>query len=255
MKNILLIILTIISINTQNLAQNNKFTNKITYLETINLGDGNFENNYNLYFNNDIAFYQEQYGKKDKEIENESDGSTKITLFANESNARYYLTFLKNNKILFGENIAFEYYHVEENVPDIKWKLIDETKTIGKFQCKKAIGKFRGRTYTAWYTEEIPINIGPRKFRGLSGLILEINDDTGVYKAKAIKINLGEKTNLEKKISNLYFINKRLDINQYAKKKSTEQLDALNYLNSKQGENGIKFSLENQTKKEFIEIF
>ena len=136
MKNILLIILTIISINTQNLAQNNKFTNKITYLETINLGDGNFENNYNLYFNNDIAFYQEQYGTKDKEIENESDGSTKITLFANESNARYYLTFLKNNKILFGENIAFEYYHVEENVPDIKWKLIDETKTIGKFQCK-----------------------------------------------------------------------------------------------------------------------
>nr|WP_297307432.1 GLPGLI family protein [uncultured Flavobacterium sp.] len=255
MKTALQILSFTIFFNFSCISQNMMFTKKITYLESTNLGDGNFEDNYDLYFNNDIAFYQQQYSTKDQEIKHESDGSTITTLFANENNAGYYLTFLNSNRILFGEEIAFNYYNFEENVPQIRWNQIDETKTIGKFQCKKAIGKFRGRIYTAWYTEEIPINIGPRKFRGLSGLILEINDDKGVYKAKAIKINLGEKANLEKKISSLFFINKRLDINQYAKKKSTEQLDALNYLNSKQGENGIKFSLENQTKREFIEIF
>lgn len=255
MKITIEIVIFIILFNYSCIAQNNRFTNKITYKETTNLGDGDFEDNYNLYFNNDIAFYQQQYGTKESDVKIESDGSTITTLFTNENNAMYYLTFLNSNKILFGEEIAFEFYQFEENVPEIKWKLIDETKKIGKYHCKKAIGKFRGRTYTAWYTEEIPINIGPRKLRGLSGLILEVSDDKGVYKANAIKISLGETTDLEKKISNLFYQNKRLDIKQYAKKKQTEQLDALNYLNSKQGENGVRFSLENQTKRDFIEIF
>ncbi|MEY8782023.1 GLPGLI family protein [Allomuricauda sp. XS_ASV26] len=60
----------------------------------------------------------------------------------------------------------------------VKWKLGNETKKIDKYLCKKATTRFRGRNYVAWYTEEIPISIGPWKFHGLPGIIINITDNT-----------------------------------------------------------------------------
>lgn len=66
--------------------------------------------------------------------------------------------------------------YVKEIKPQINWKLLTDKKNIGKFSCKKATGFFRGRTYTAWYTDEIPLPYGPDKLQGLPGLILEAYD-------------------------------------------------------------------------------
>jgi GLPGLI family protein len=69
------------------------------------------------------------------------------------------------------------YIYIEEERPVIDWELKKETKKIGNFKAKKAIGEFRGRTYTAWYTTEIPLPYGPWKLQGLPGLILEAHDE------------------------------------------------------------------------------
>jgi GLPGLI family protein len=71
----------------------------------------------------------------------------------------------------------------------MKWKLLSEKKIIGKFDCKKASVEFRGRTYFAWYTMEIPISLGPWKFNGLPGLILEVDDQKEIYKWQAKTIS------------------------------------------------------------------
>lgn len=65
---------------------------------------------------------------------------------------------------------------VVEETGSINWQLENETKRISSFLVRKASTKFRGRIYEAWYTTEIPIPIGPWKFHGLPGLILEIYD-------------------------------------------------------------------------------
>jgi GLPGLI family protein len=70
----------------------------------------------------------------------------------------------------------------------MKWKLIDEEKTIKNFICKKAKIIFRGRAYTAWYTEKIQISSGPWKFNSLPGLIISVYDDSGIYKWEANSI-------------------------------------------------------------------
>ena len=37
------------------------------------------------------------------------------------------------------------------------------------------------RQYTAWYTLDVPISYGPYKFFGLPGLIIKIEESTGMY--------------------------------------------------------------------------
>lgn len=72
--------------------------------------------------------------------------------------------------------------YIKENVPKFNWKLSNESKLIGTFLCKKATAFFRGRNYTAWYTNKIPVPFGPWKLNGLPGLILEAYDtDKNVY--------------------------------------------------------------------------
>ncbi|PQA92019.1 hypothetical protein B0A69_16505 [Chryseobacterium shigense] len=72
--------------------------------------------------------------------------------------------------------------------PVIKnWNLIDETKVINTFHCKKAEITFKGRHWIAWYAPEIPLPYGPYKFSGLPGLIIEIKDDQGDYSFELVK--------------------------------------------------------------------
>lgn len=72
-------------------------------------------------------------------------------------------------------------YRYEEPVPDFGWKLVDEEKEMLGLICRKATMRFRGRNYTAWYSEELPFPSGPYLFGGLPGLIFEIADDKNEY--------------------------------------------------------------------------
>lgn len=83
----------------------------------------------------------------------------------------------------------FEY---KEN-PDFNWQLKSaEKKTIGGYKCSLAMGSYAGRTYKVWYTTEISVSDGPWKFRGLPGLILEVEDLSGEYYYTCTKIQKRE---------------------------------------------------------------
>lgn len=77
----------------------------------------------------------------------------------------------------------FESYLYEDTWLKIDWKIQEDTKKIGSFKCKKATGNFRGRTYIAWFTEDIPLPYGPWKLYGLPGLILQAEDTEKMFKA------------------------------------------------------------------------
>jgi len=96
---------------------------------------------------------------------------------------------------------------IVDSLKPINWKLSEETKTIAKFVCKKATtmitpqqmnmrfggggGRNRNTTDTAapakpkeeelvvWYTESIPVSVGPDAYAGLPGAILEVNSSNG----------------------------------------------------------------------------
>jgi GLPGLI family protein len=67
-------------------------------------------------------------------------------------------------------------YLYEEKIPALNWQITEEKQKVLSYNCLKATTTFRGRSYIAWFTTEIPIPNGPWKFGGLPGLILKLHD-------------------------------------------------------------------------------
>lgn len=58
----------------------------------------------------------------------------------------------------------------------IDWQILTETDSVAGYLCQLAVCQFRGRDYRAWFSAELPFNVGPYKFYGLPGLILKMED-------------------------------------------------------------------------------
>lgn len=92
------------------------------------------------------------------------------------------------NKTFHDNN--FDYFALT-STDKINWKIEKEAKKIQNYKLQKATTNFGGRNWTAWFSEEIPFQEGPYKFRGLPGLIFELTDDTKDFSYTLIKsVNL-----------------------------------------------------------------
>ena len=110
------------------------------------------------------------------------------------------------NQMQYESRSLFEKdFLIVDSLKPNNWKLSDETKTIAKFVCKKATtmivpqqmnmrfggGRNRNNADTTapvkpkeielvvWYTESIPVSVGPDAYAGLPGAILEVDSDNG----------------------------------------------------------------------------
>lgn len=86
------------------------------------------------------------------------------------------------------EKIVLDWFRYREPLPDFKWELGDSTRNILGYECLEAKCTFRGREWTVYYTEEIPIMDGPWKFCGLPGLIMSASEKDGTYSYECIGI-------------------------------------------------------------------
>lgn len=73
------------------------------------------------------------------------------------------------------------------------WEISDSTKNILGYECLMASSDYHGRHWTAWFTQEIPIQDGPWKLSGLPGLILEAHEQSGQHQFTATGINATSK--------------------------------------------------------------
>lgn len=95
------------------------------------------------------------------------------------------------------ENTNYDYpgsYFSYQTKDKMNWKLENETKTSGQYTLQKATTNFGGRHWTAWFCKDINISEGPYKFRGLPGLIFEMNDSKDNFSFKLINSQKLDKT-------------------------------------------------------------
>lgn len=97
------------------------------------------------------------------------------------------------------ENYYFlnDTYFIFDSDDVMKWNITPETKTKNKWTLQKAVTNFGGRSWEAWFTNEIPFSEGPLKFNGLPGLIVELKDDKSNFNFELISIEKPTDSNLD----------------------------------------------------------
>ena len=147
-----------------------------------------FETNFNetrkfassLYISDSQSLFFWGNNNRILEEENDKGFEFKINVYESDSIGSYNYTDLTNRTISSRTVwLNKQKLRIKEGIPSLNWKISDEQKKIGNFNCQKATTNFRGRRYIAWFTSEIPTNIGPWKLHGLPGLILNVVDSEG----------------------------------------------------------------------------
>lgn len=97
---------------------------------------------------------------------------------------------------IFASMPLSKYYFVYQE-PSLKWEILDKIKKISTYSCKlaKTITE-NGHVFYAWFTDDIPISDGPFRFKGLTGLILEVYNQN-----KTINITM---TNIKKSTEEIF---------------------------------------------------
>lgn len=102
-----------------------------------------------------------------------------------------FMTIYKNypaGKLTHTEKICQDWFRYEEDMPAFEWELTDSVTNVLGYECHSAKCKFRGREWTVFYSEDIPLSDGPWKLHGLPGLIMKASDEKGHYTFECIGI-------------------------------------------------------------------
>lgn len=182
------------------------------------------------------VFYAENSMKRDSLMERMR--ATKNFDREQMQNLRSNLQFtiekdLTNQSLVYKSRIGRDNYSYPET-PVFEWKILPETVKIGDYQTQKAETKFGGRTWYAWFTQEIPFQDGPYKFSGLPGLIVKVQDTKGDYSFDLMQT---------KKIADIYQPLNRGQIITLSKSKYTDmekkmQKDPASFVNAQRNTGG-----------------
>ncbi|WP_042720139.1 GLPGLI family protein [Flavobacterium sp. B17] len=184
MKNIILISCFLITFSTV-LSQSTSFIYELKYRP-----------NAQKQYYKDQLFYLDVYGKESifrSQHERTSDSLIQKTGFGlgfkmNYNHQYYTQKILTENKVyrIISTPIFSDIYSIP--IADLNWKVESDKLKIGNFNCQRAELLYGGRIWTAWFTQEIPLQDGPYIFHGLPGLIIKISDDRSDFNFSLVKV-------------------------------------------------------------------
>ncbi|OJX31190.1 MAG: GLPGLI family protein [Chryseobacterium sp. 36-9] len=137
---------------------------------------------------------------------------------------------LTNQSLVYKSRIGRDQYSYNES-PAFDWKILPETVKIGDYQTQKAETKFGGRTWYAWFTQQVPLQDGPYKFSGLPGLIVKVQDAKGDYSFDLMQTK--KIAEVQQPQTRGQFIN--LPKNKYADMEKKFQKDPVSFFNAQGG--------------------
>lgn len=153
-------------------------------------------------------FYSETSYKRDSlnviafdrsgEIANEEAYGERIRL-APTTNDKSIIDFSNSTMRQFYNPMAFFEGNMPLELP--QWVETDEEEDQSGYHCKLAKGTYLGREWTIWFTEEIPVNIGPWFLWGAPGLIVYAKDSEDVLQFRLLGVEKVERSRVDNYLS------------------------------------------------------
>lgn len=192
-----------------------------------------------LTFDQEQSVYQE---KKSLGTPNATSDGIQISSIGSNSKPLYRNVATK--KMVQEKGIFGKEFLVKDNIEKPDWKLVNETKKIGKYLCFKAVlikevevqiffsnqvedkeeaPKTEIQTTLVWYTPQIPVHHGPAEYWGLPGLIMQVQEDG--QSLMCTKVILNPKEGVEIEIPNNGKEIGRAEFNELQKKKMNEWME------------------------------
>lgn len=103
------------------------------------------------------------------------------------------MNYPAKNILLYIFQVCETSYRYYEEIPKMDWQVQEGTKKILGYECKTATTEFRGNRFTVWYAPALEYSLGPWKFNGLPGLVLEVYDDRRFFHFLAKSIDSEKK--------------------------------------------------------------
>jgi GLPGLI family protein len=145
-----------------------------------------------LLFKGHETVYQNVKGEELEDLEMESeDGSFKIKMMRDDVEDILYKN-LKEKKTIHQKGLMGKTFVVSDDLNKNKWKITNEKIKYLDYECQKAVIEEDDKFVVAWFTSQIPAQIGPGKYHGLPGAILMISVDDGKREIKALSIDMNE---------------------------------------------------------------
>lgn len=145
-----------------------------------------------LRFNAHKSFFDCSHGFNNKFVVETNNKITKVRVKNNEIMSVPMSVSTCNGNLTTQNWIIDQIRYTREPLDQIVWAVHSDTMRVLGYTCQKATATFRGRGYTAWFAEQIPVGFGPWKFNGLPGLILAVTEGTGNFSITAVNLKMGK---------------------------------------------------------------
>lgn len=98
---------------------------------------------------------------------------------------------LKKDQVISKFDISGSTVLIQDSLLDVRWKITDEYREIAGYQCRRANGVVLDSVYVvAFYTDQIPISVGPGTIHGLPGMIMGLVIPEQHYNIYASKVSV-----------------------------------------------------------------
>lgn len=140
-------------------------------------------------------------GKNSVWIKTNSQKQTETTLVDTYKASKVFEKNITKRQIISRDKTISDNDVLVKDDIKMEWVMSNQSQKIMGYNTKSATCKFKGRTYTAFFTTDIKVSDGPFKFMGLPGLILRVQEESNKYVWEAVAIQSNIAISLDTRIS------------------------------------------------------
>lgn len=148
-----------------------------------------------LHFTPEATLLVNKTQSEEPEVAEEMAGGGTMVIKMEEPDEKTFFD-IRGQKVVEQRDFMSRMFLIESAADSLPWKLTGNRREILGYPCLEAYYVKDSSKTVAWFTPSIPVPAGPGNFRGLPGLILEVNVNEGKRLITASSVTMEDVTSL-----------------------------------------------------------